>query len=74
MERDVDHDREPHDADDVTVDDVTLTSSVAVMSKFLRELKIVSSLAWPTVILSYKRWLRNKATRPTFDCSQLQNA
>ena len=52
MERDDDDDRRRRD--DVTANDVTVTSSMssssaAVMSKFLRELKVVSGLAWPTV-------------------------
>ena len=51
MERDVDDAGSRRDVDDVTVDDVTLTSSLS--SKFLRELKVVSGLAWSTVIVSH---------------------
>ena len=56
MERDVDD----HHGDDVTVDDVILASSslsswtaAAAAGKFLSELKLIGSLAWPTVILDH---------------------
>jgi len=46
MERDAGDARRPRDDDDVTVDDVILSS----MSKFLRELRVISGIAWPTVL------------------------